>query len=123
MLPSKNRIQKKDFPTPKRQGFTNQQIRVSDVSKTPLFSGVFYKNDGKKGEIRVSVIVSKKTAKTAVSRNLMRRRFYEIIQPYLKSFTQHGSLVLYPKKETSTIDFLVLKNEIEFALRKAKLII
>lgn len=143
MLPRKNRIPKEDFPSPKRQGFPNQQIRVSDV-KNQLFSGIFYfrasersaneefalpserrkysnlyKNEG---ELRVSVVVSKKTAKTAVARNLMRRRFYEILQPNLNSFTQQGSLILYPKKETISTKFSVLKEEVESALRKAKLI-
>lgn len=111
MLPRKNRILKDDFPAPKRQGF-----RVF----SPLFSGTFYKNEG---EIRVAVVVSKKTAKTAVIRNFIRRRFYEVIHLNLKSFTQQGLLVLYPKKETATIDFPALKTEIESALRKAKLII
>lgn len=111
MLPRKNRILKHDFPAPKRQG-----SRVF----SPLFSGTFYKNEG---EVRIAVVVSKKTAKTAVIRNLIRRRFYEILHPNIKSFTQQGFLVFYPKKETATVDFSALKIEIESALRKAKLII
>ncbi|MEK7148496.1 MAG: ribonuclease P protein component [Patescibacteria group bacterium] len=111
MLPRKNRISKQAFPAPKRQG-----LRVF----SPLFSGTFYKNEG---ELRVAIVVSKKTAKTAVTRNLIRRRFYEILHPNLKSFTQQGFLVFYPKKETATVDFSYLKTEIESVLRKEKLII
>lgn len=111
MLPRKNRIPKEDFPTPKRQGF-----RIF----SPIFSGTFYKDEG---DIRVSVVVSKKTAKTAVARNLIRRRFYEIIQDLQKRLTQQGMVVFYPKKETATIDFKDLKKEVEAALEKANLLV
>lgn len=110
MLPQNNRISKKDFPSSKRQGF-----RVF----SPLFSGTFYKEEG---NVRVSVVVSKKTAKTAVARNLMRRRFYEAIHPHKENFKDPGLLVFYPKKEVIAASFSVLKEEIETVLRKAKLI-
>lgn len=111
MLPRKNRIPKEDFPTSKRQG-----LRLF----SPFFSGTFYKEEGK---TRVSVVVSKKTAKTAVARNLIRRRFYEIMQELQKSLTQQGMIVFYPKKETTTADFKDLKEEVKVALQKAKILV
>lgn len=111
MLPKKNRISKKDFPSSQRQG-----IRVFSA----FFSAVFYKNEG---EVRVAVVISKKTAKTAVLRNLLRRRFYHAIQENHGRFIQKGSLVIYPKKEAGAAPFSVIKKEITEALNKAKLIL
>lgn len=131
MLPRKNRIPKKDFPSSQRQG-----VRIF----SPFFSGVFYKNENRGLQsslhtrreptslesaglgTRVAVVVSKKTAKNAVTRNLIRRRFYEILGLYIGRLAQQGSIVLYPKKETSTTKFSVLNDEVETALRNAKLI-
>lgn len=110
MLPKKNRIPRKEFPAPKAQGF-----RVF----SPYFSTVFYKT----GEItKVSIVVSKKTAKTAVSRNRLRRRFYEIISLFLNTLKTSRTIVIYPKKEAENIGFSVLLGEIEKALKQAKLL-
>ena len=68
--------------------------------------------------MRVAVVVSKKTAKTAVMRNRIRRRFYAAIAPLLKNIKQGGLMVFYPKKEVATTPFLILKSEIEATLRK-----
>lgn len=106
MLPKKNRISKKDFPTPQGRG-----SRVF----SPLFSGVIYKNDGL---TRVAVVVSKKTAKTAVVRNRIRRKFYAALAPFLKDASKGRLMVFYPKKEVATVPFTVLKSEVETILRK-----
>ncbi|MHB1117972.1 MAG: ribonuclease P protein component [Minisyncoccota bacterium] len=106
MLPKKNRIPRKDFPADRRQGF-----RVF----SPLFSGVVYPSSY---GVRVSVVVSKKTAKTAVVRNTMRRRMYAAITPFLKRFPRDVFVVLYPKAEVKQAPFSVLQKEIETALRK-----
>lgn len=114
MLPRKNRIPRKDFPGHKVQGF-----RVF----SPLFSAVFYRvSDTKVLNSRVSVVVSKKTAKTAVSRNTLRRRFYELLAPNLAGLVPATTIVIYPKKEAQKEQFSVLKSEVEKALKQAKLI-
>lgn len=110
MLPQKNRISRNDFPTGSRQG-----SRVF----SPLFSGVIYPS---KTGTRVAVVVSKKTAKTAVARNTLRRRFYATLAPYLKSFSQESLIVLYPKIEAKKSPFSMLKVEIEAMLRHTKLL-
>ncbi len=110
MLPRKNRISRKDFPTDSRQGF-----RVF----SPLFSGAIHPStDG----VRVSVVVSKKTAKTAVVRNSLRRRFYEALTPYIKNLSREVFIVFYPKIDAKKAPFSVLVQEIEKALKQAKLI-
>lgn len=111
MLPQKNRILRKDFPTGSRQGF-----RVF----SPLFSGVVYPKE--KGILRASVVVSKKTAKTAVVRNLLKRRFYALTKLYKKDFLQGTMIVFYPKKESIKASFSEIKAEFEKGLRSARLV-
>ncbi len=110
MLSKKNRIPRKDFPVRNRQGF-----RVF----SPLFSGTICKNEG---GIKVSVVVSKKTAKTAVERNYLRRIFYEAVSEHIKGFSKGALIVFYPKIDAQKATFLVLKNEIEKAFKQAKLL-
>ncbi len=110
MLSKKNRITRKDFPSHNRQGF-----RIF----SPLFSGTIYQN---KDGIKVSVVVSKKTAKTAVGRNYLRRIFYEAISSYIKDFSKASLVVFYPKIEAQKAKFSELKIEIEKTLRQAKVI-
>ncbi len=110
MLPKKNRITRKDFPARNRQGF-----RVFST----LFSGTIYKHED---SVKVSIVVSKKTAKTAVTRNYLRRIFYEATNEYIKGFSKGVLIVLYPKIEAQKAQFSDLKIEVEKALRQAKLI-
>ncbi|MDD5152531.1 MAG: ribonuclease P protein component [Candidatus Pacebacteria bacterium] len=102
MLPKKNRISRKDFPADQRKG-----SRVFSV----FFSAVFYKTT--KPESHISVVVAKKTAKNAVTRNSLRRRFYSAIAKYLTP--NPVTAVFYPKKEAITADFKDLESEIEKA--------
>lgn len=111
MLPRKNRISRKDFPSHNVRGFR---------SFSPLFSAVFYTKEV--GESRVSVVVSKKTAKTAVDRNYLRRRFYDIIRLFLNQTEKPFTVVIYPKIESKAAPQVTLKIEIEKALNQAKLI-
>ncbi len=110
MLSKKNRIPRKDFPVRNRQGF-----RVF----SPLFSGTIYKNEG---GVKVSVVVSKQTAKTAVVRNYLRRIFYEAVNKYIKGFSKGALIVFYPKIDAQKAHFSTLKLEIEKTLRQARLI-
>lgn len=111
MLSRKNRITRKDFPAHTRQGF-----RVF----SGLFSGVIYPTDDQ--TVRVSVVVSKKTAKRATERNYLKRLFYEAIRPHLGDFSKGALVVLYPKKESLQAPFLVIKEELRGGLQKAKVI-
>lgn len=83
---------------------------------------VVYKGKEGQKENRVSVVVSKKTAKTAVLRNFLRRRFYEATSPLLRNAINPVTIVVYPKKEAEKAQFSVLKEEIVNTLLKAKLI-
>lgn len=111
MLSQKNRITRKDFPAHTRQGF-----RVF----SGLFSGSIYKNNEQ--TVRVSVVVSKKTAKRATERNYLKRVFYAAMRPYLDQFTGGALVVLYPKKESLQAPFLAITEEIKMSLQKAKVL-
>lgn len=112
MLSQKNRIPRKDFPAHSRQGF-----RVF----SELFSGTVYPSS--ETGVRVSIVVSKKTAKLAVVRNRLRRVFYEAIKPYLKDISGGSLVVLYPKQGSIKAAFKVIESELESALKKAKVLI
>ncbi|TAN36296.1 ribonuclease P protein component [Patescibacteria group bacterium] len=122
MLPSKNRILRKDFPTHKMQGFR---------TFSPFFTAVFYKPSSKGVhtgselcglESRASVVVSKKTAKTAVVRNRLRRRFYELLDQNFKKLLTPTTIVVYPRIDAHKATFEELSREVEKAFRLAKLI-
>lgn len=130
MLPKKNRISRKDFPAHKVQG-----LRVF----MSLFTVVFYKTNSSRpvglrpsrestdsesadSESRASVVVSKKTAKTAVVRNKLRRRFYELLAPYFRIIPAPTIVVVYPKSEAINAQFSALNEEMQNAFKKAKII-
>lgn len=111
MLSRKNRITRNEFPSFKRQG-----IRVF----SGYFSGTLYESPSL--EItKFSVVVSKKVSKSAVTRNTLRRRFYEIARTHLQRLEPGTMVVLYPKQEAIKAPFAVLQEEFEKTLGKTKL--
>lgn len=110
MLSRKNRIPKTEFPS-----FKDKGIRFVSA----LFSGTAYPS---LGGVKVSVVVSKKTAKGAVERNRIRRRVYAAVEPFLGKFTREARVVFYPKTEAIKAPMTVLKEEIEVSLKKSKIL-
>lgn len=111
MLPRTHRISRKEFPAHTRQGF-----RVF----SPLFTLVAYRPLTESSPSQVSVVVSKKIAKTAVARNRIRRRFYALMELHLKKFSRPATIIIYPKVEAEKVPFALLKTEMEQTLRKAR---
>ena len=71
---------------------------------------------------RLAEIISKKTAKKANQRNLLRRRLKEIIRvQYLKKL-DNWDIIVIPKAELLEKSFAELKEIIRLILEKAKLI-
>jgi ribonuclease P protein component len=110
MLARKNRVSKAEFPTPRSKG-----VRFVSL----LFSGILYPT-GK--STKFSVVVSKKTARTAVSRNLIRRRFYSAVGPLLKEIKTAALVVFYPKIEAAKTSFVELEKEIKNVFIKNSLL-
>lgn len=76
-------------------------------------------SDAKKDNYRVSVVVSKKVAKKAVKRNLLKRRVFSIVSENKKDLKEGGIYTFYLKKGSLDVDFNDLKKEVINLLRKA----
>lgn len=113
MLPSKNRISRKNFPSHKMKGF-----RVF----SPFFTVVFYKkNITEAKNYNISVVVSKKIDKSAVERNRLRRRFYDLFGQFLVG-AENVTIVVYPKVTAKREKFPVLVLEVKKALKQVNII-
>lgn len=72
----------------------------------------------KKGR-KYAVVISKKIEKSAVKRNLLKRRIFSILRQEMpKSF--NGAVVIFPKKNYKDLSFSDIKKEILSLLQKLK---
>lgn len=110
MLPRINRIPRKEFPVYPLRG-----IRVL----SSLFSATIYPREH---GVKFSVVVSKKTAVTAVVRNRIRRRLYAAVDPLIKTFTRGATIVLYPNINAEKTPLPLLRKEIVEVLRKQNML-
>lgn len=95
MLPSSNRIKQKEFPVLFKKGHSIH---------TPLFTlnyGDIPVNMSVSGP-KVTVVVSKATAKGAVDRNKIRRRLYASVQKHKKLLQNKGFYIFLAKKGVGT---------------------
>ncbi len=70
----------------------------------------------------VGVVVSKKVARKAVARNLLRRRVYAVFADIKKDLSTSHSIV-FLKKEAAGASYDALREDIVSALHKAHLIL
>lgn len=88
--------------------------------RTPQMSLVFVKND--RGFTRVGVVVSKKVEKTAVGRNLIRRRVYEAIRLNFDKVPKKMDYVFVVfSKKVATMPFDELEENLGMLIRQSKL--
>lgn len=71
-------------------------------------------------DFRVTVTVSKKVARKATERNLLKRRFLSVISQISKNLKKDTSYVFILKKDISTADFLTIKKTIIDTIEKQK---
>lgn len=76
-----------------------------------LFSLRFLKNPLNTSAF--SVVVAKKVAKTAVSRNKIRRRCYSILKKVQESLNNYYFIILFAKKGVEKASFADVKADIE----------
>lgn len=112
MLSQKNRISKKAFPKILREGYSVH---------SPFFRMVYVQNT-EDFNTRIAVIVSKKVAKQAVQRNLIRRRIYSAQRNFLQSIKKPYLIAFFVKKEAFDASFIELQTEIEQSLKKARIL-
>ncbi len=107
MLPRKNRVPK---------AFFEEILGKSLCVHTPLFSFRF-KRLNQNTESSFAVVVSKKVAKTAVERNLLKRRIKSIVQDFLKNNPKKEKLnlggIFFLKKGVEKTKFFDLKAEVQ----------
>lgn len=112
MIPKKNRISKEFFEEISKKG---KNINSS------LFSIKYLKNSLKNSLF--SVVVSKKVSKTAVERNLIKRRYKYIINKHKNLIKQGYFIVFYIKKESKNENFSNIQEEFLKTLEKSGLLI
>lgn len=113
MLPKKHRIKKSTFPTfvGKGRSFFVEILTMRAVS------------DGSQAPARASVVVSKKVAKSAVQRNLIKRRVYAVLHTYMSTIKPGLSLVLYPKNTIIKTSFKTLKDQMQHLLTDSNVLL
>ncbi len=108
MLARKNRLSRTDFDVLLKTGRAFHCPALSlRVAKTP-------------GASRFSVVVSKKTAKTAVLRNRIRRRLYSLLRAEREKLLSGFSAAFFVKEKNLPYD--VLRTEAATLLQKAGLL-
>ncbi len=107
MLAKRHRVTKGSFLSGQGQG-RSFFVALLSLRMTKL---------GKMTPPTVAVIVSKKVAKTAVSRNRIRRRVYEAVSPLIPSMLQGTRYFLYPKKEVLSANFGDIKESCKQLLK------
>lgn len=111
MIPKTSRINREDFEKiMKKGGFLNSPFFTLRFLKNPLNVTHF------------SVVVSKKVAKTAVSRNKIRRRTYSILKKLTKNSKNSYFTMLFSKSGVEKAEFKNLEAEIQKLLEKAKIL-
>jgi len=90
MLPRKNRIPIEFFP-----GVTRGKVTQNDLFR------VVIKVDNALSHPKCAVIISNKIAKTAVSRNRIRRQVYSVLETLIKKLPK-AYISVFPKKTPMT---------------------
>jgi len=71
---------------------------------------------------RIAVVIGKKILKSAVGRNRIRRRIYELLRDELRTLRPNSDIVcIVTSSEARTIDHEALRSEVRALLREAKL--
>ncbi len=99
MLPKAKRLTKEDFNGTRPKVFFRHELL--DIAQIPHISQKF------------ACVVSKKTCKRAVDRNIIKRRVYTVLQSII--IQQKNSFILYPKRISLTTPYSHLDKEIKKA--------
>ena len=81
------------------------------------FSVKTLKSPVNENKSKFTIVVSKKIVKKAISRNLIRRRFFNIIKDIYKDFPTPYAFIFFLKKEGKELNYKDLKKEIEIILK------
>ena len=88
--------------------------------RTPKFSLVFAPNQ--RGKQRFAVVISKKVIKSAVGRNRVRRRIYEVIRLNLVEIPESNDYIFIVfSKDLKTMDFTEIERLVLKLAEQAKI--
>src|SRR6185436_2219229 len=108
MISSSHRVSKNLFPKALSSGKNSSgTLHTLHVSKIEMPKSKF------------SVVVSKKVEKSAVKRNLLRRRCYSILKESEPSL-EKGIYLLFLKKDSARASFGELQSDINDSLKRYK---
>lgn len=99
MLPRKERLSRKEF---------NRFFSFGKKIPSASFTLVYTPHE----KLYTSVVVSKKTARTAVARNKARRRVYDIVRKARDEQNIHGVYIFLTKSSVVHTDYATLKEEV-----------
>ena len=109
MLPKKERLSRAEF---------NRFFSVGKKTHSPSLLLVFAPHP----TLHASVVVPKKIIKSAVKRNAMRRRIYDIVRNYKSERGVVGTFIFFVRAPAAVLTYEALKHEvcsrIEEALKK-----
>jgi len=129
MLNSKSKLKKKDldFLLINKKGQLLKIIR-NEYFDIKIFEAPKTLNVDNAKIFKTSVIISSKTFKKSVDRNKAKRRFYSILEKYLKlksekelknlNNSNNLNFIFYPKKESLELEFYLLEKEVYNELNK-----
>lgn len=107
MLPKKERLSRDEF---------NRFFSGGKRIHSPHIQCIYSPNE----TLHVSVVVSKKTAKTSVMRHKIRRRIYDIVRRHRQSTGLAGVFIFLTKTGISTLQYDALKKEVEQIIMSKK---
>ncbi len=111
MLPKKQKIQRSLFP---------KTFSGSKTFPSPFFTlRVFFDKKNSTTSSRFSFVVSAKVAKSAVARNILKRRGYTVMKKNISSIKPGYICAFFFKKESIKVPFKELEKEIITTLKRA----
>lgn len=95
----------------------SEVFKKGKTAGTPFFSVKYYPFS----TLKFSFVVPKSIAKTAVERNSLRRRGYEIIHKNKGLFTKTtGVYLFFIKKDVTSLSFVQFEEKLLFIINKLK---
>jgi ribonuclease P protein component len=104
MLPKKERLSREEF---------NQFFSLGKRHHSPTLQIVYAPHD----TLHVSVVVSKKIAKMAVTRNKIRRQIYDIVRHHRTEVQLRGVFIFFTKAGVAQMPYSALKEEIQTSIK------
>jgi ribonuclease P protein component len=105
MLPKKERLSREEF---------NRFFSLGKRVHSPAFQVVYVSHE----KLHASVVVPKKVAKSAVKRNVIRRRIYDIVRRYRDEAGIRGVYIFLVKPPAVGMPYETLKQEVHSIIKK-----